>query len=81
MTQQAAARNPFMLMISPEIVLAAVEKSERLSQLSRHLCRPLDRVGPPGTGALASGGSDAEADVDGTPAISADETDARSGEN
>ncbi|MDE2081519.1 MAG: hypothetical protein KGI90_09200 [Burkholderiales bacterium] len=81
MTQQAAVRNPFMLMISPEIVLAAVEQSERLSQLSRHLCRPLDRVGPPGTGALASGGSDGEADIDGTRAIGADDTDALSSAN
>jgi hypothetical protein len=32
-----------MLMLNPEVVLAAVEKSERLSQLNRHLCRPLDR--------------------------------------
>ena len=62
MTQPAAARNPFMLMINPEIVLAAMEKSPRLSQLNRHLCRPLDRVGPPGTGALATGGCDGPGD-------------------
>jgi hypothetical protein len=43
MTQAATVRNPFLLMVSPEVVLAAVEKSERLSQLNRHLCRPLDR--------------------------------------
>jgi hypothetical protein len=43
MTQQATERNPFMLMINPEVVLAAVEKSVRLGQLNRHLCRPLDR--------------------------------------
>ncbi len=57
MTQQATERNPFMLMISPEVVLAAVEKSERLGQLNRHLCRPLDRPTP---GTKASG--DAVAD-------------------
>lgn len=39
-------RNPFMLMLNPEVVLAAVEKSERLGQLNRHLCRPLDRPAP-----------------------------------
>ena len=44
MTQQAAVRNPFMLLLNPEVVLAAVEKSERLGKLSRHLCRPLDRA-------------------------------------
>jgi hypothetical protein len=42
----ASERNPFMLMLHPEVVLAAVEKSERLSQLNRHLCRPLDRPAP-----------------------------------
>jgi len=43
MPQTTAVRNPFMLMTEPEVVLAAIEKSERLSQLNRHLCRPLDR--------------------------------------
>jgi hypothetical protein len=33
-----------MLMLNPEVVLAAVENSEHLSQLNRHLCRPLDRA-------------------------------------
>ncbi|MCE2910122.1 MAG: hypothetical protein ACK5UM_02860 [Pseudomonadota bacterium] len=46
MSQQAPSRNPFMLMTNPEVVFAAVEKSERLGQLSRHLCRPLDRPSP-----------------------------------
>ena len=44
MSQPATVRNPFMLMLNPEVVLAAVEKSERLGQLNRHLCRPLDRA-------------------------------------
>jgi hypothetical protein len=43
MAHPSPERNPFMLMINPEVVFAAVEKSERLSQLNRHLCRPLDR--------------------------------------
>ncbi len=49
MSHPATARNPFLLMISPEVVLAAVEKSERLGQLNRHLCRPLDRTTPSNT--------------------------------
>ena len=44
MHQTASQLNPFMLLLHPEIVLAAIEKSERLGQLSRQLCRPLDRV-------------------------------------
>ena len=43
MAHQTPIDNPFMLMLHPEVVLAAVENSERLSQLNRHLCRPLDR--------------------------------------
>lgn len=43
MSLPSAAQNPFMLMLQPEAVLAAIEKSERLSRLNRHLCRPLDR--------------------------------------
>jgi hypothetical protein len=46
MSQLTAERNPFMLMLHPEAVLAAVEKSERLGALNRHQCRPLDRIAP-----------------------------------
>ena len=42
-------RNPFMLMLNPEAVIAAMEASERLKQLNRHECRPLDRVAPTST--------------------------------
>lgn len=48
MSQPAPVRNPFMLMLNPEVVLAAIEKSERLGQLNRQLCRPLDRPAPSG---------------------------------
>ena len=43
MAHQSPIRNPFMMMLNPEVVLAAIENSEHLSQLNRHLCRPLDR--------------------------------------
>ena len=46
MTQQTLVRNPFMLLLHPEVVLAAIEKSERLERLNRHLCRPLDQPAP-----------------------------------
>ena len=54
MAHQAPERNPFMLMINPEVVLAAMAKSERLGQLNRHLCRPLDRLVTPGADANAA---------------------------
>ena len=54
MTQSAAVHNPFMLLLNPEIVLAAIAKSERLSQLNRHLCRPLDKAAPAAAGARAA---------------------------
>lgn len=59
MSQVATVSNPFLLMVSPEVVLAAVEKSERLGALNRHLCRPLDRPQAPGAG---KPGASAEAD-------------------
>ncbi len=44
MAQQTnASYNPFLLMMNPEVVLMAIERSERLAGLQRHLCRPLDR--------------------------------------
>lgn len=46
MSVEAQVRNPFMLMLNPEVVIAAMEASERLKQLNRHECRPLDRVIP-----------------------------------
>ena len=61
MTQSAAVRNPFMLMLNPEIVLAAIEKSERLSQLNRRLCRPLDKPAPASAARTAA---EAAAEVD-----------------
>ena len=54
MDYQASQRNPFMLMLHPEVILAAVEKSERLGQLNRHLCRPLDRPAPAAASAPAA---------------------------
>jgi hypothetical protein len=35
-----------MLMLSPEVVLAAVERSEKLGRLNRRMCHPLDRPQP-----------------------------------
>lgn len=46
MTQTSLVPNPFMLMLDPEVVLAAVQRSEELEQLSRRVCHPLDRPTP-----------------------------------
>lgn len=62
MAQQTTIANPFQLMLNPEAVLAAVERSERLSQLNRHLCRPLDR---PVLGGSTRGDDAAATDADG----------------
>lgn len=42
MTQNVVA-NPFALLLNPETVVHAVEKSERLRRLQSRVCRPLDR--------------------------------------
>ena len=43
--------NPFALMMTPEAVFAAIERSERLGRLKSRICRPLD--GPRGVPAQA----------------------------
>ncbi|EIM31409.1 hypothetical protein LepocDRAFT_00001370 [Leptothrix ochracea L12] len=39
---EVQAVNPFAMMIDPQSVLQAVERSERLQRLQRRVCRPLD---------------------------------------
>lgn len=38
--------NPFALMTSPELVFAALERSDRLARLKSTICRPLDKPRP-----------------------------------
>ena len=42
-SELAAAPNPFALMMNPEAVFAAMEKSDRLARLHSRICRPLDK--------------------------------------
>ena len=35
--------NPFTMMTDPELILQAVDRSERLKHLKRRVCRPLDK--------------------------------------
>ncbi len=42
-TLNAAANNPFALLLDPQTVLASVERSERLVRLHSRICRPLDK--------------------------------------
>jgi hypothetical protein len=44
--EEAVVSNPFMLLLHPEEVLAAVERSEHLGRLNRRACHPLDRIAP-----------------------------------
>jgi hypothetical protein len=39
--------NPFALMMTPEAIFAAIERSDRLSRLKSRICRPLDGPRPP----------------------------------
>ena len=62
MTYESHASNPFMLMLNPEVVFAAMEASERLKALNSHQCRPLDKVAPAANDDSGDGeGDDAEA--------------------
>jgi hypothetical protein len=43
MTSLAHPADPFALMMNPQSVLDAVERSARLGGLQRRVCRPLDK--------------------------------------
>jgi hypothetical protein len=53
MTHESLVHNPFMMMLQPDVVLAAMERSEKLGRLNRRLCHPLDRPAPPAKGDTA----------------------------
>ncbi len=42
-TTHPTASNPFVLMIEPEIIFAAMANSDRLARLESRICRPLDK--------------------------------------
>lgn len=48
MARLHTATNPFALMMDPQSVLDAMERSERLKRLQSRVCRPLDKplLGP-----------------------------------
>jgi hypothetical protein len=60
MAHQSPIGNPFMLMMHPEVVLAAIENSERLGKLESRMCRPLDRQAPGATATDDAGSVDDE---------------------
>ena len=43
MHQSPAVANPFVMLTDPATILEAIERSERLNNLERRVCRPLDR--------------------------------------
>lgn len=63
MRTSANSLNPFSLMMEPEAVLQAMERSQSLRKLRRHQLRPLDRpLIPFKTNAAASQLDDIELD-------------------
>jgi hypothetical protein len=42
----AVVANPFALMIEPEAIFAAIERSDRLARLKSTICHPLDKPRP-----------------------------------
>lgn len=42
-TDTSPVANPFALMLDPQAVIDAVDASERLARLKRHICHPLDK--------------------------------------
>jgi hypothetical protein len=60
--------NPFALLMDPEAVFRAIEKSERLVRLQSRICRPLDKpLLPPAEGGEAAPAVDPFQDLPGSP--------------
>ena len=53
-------RNPFALLTNPDVVVKAMESSERLGRLRSRICRPLDRTTEQSPGAAATDDDDGE---------------------
>ncbi len=56
--------NPFTMMMDPETILQAVERSDRLNRLQRRICRPLDKPLIPKIMAAEQMDFDREIDLD-----------------
>ncbi|MDQ6685104.1 MAG: hypothetical protein M3Z16_08250 [Pseudomonadota bacterium] len=54
MNSTSSVSNPFALMIAPEAVFAALERSDRLARLKSTICRPLDKPRMEAPGETAS---------------------------
>ena len=59
--------NPFTMMLDPEAILLAVERSDRLNRLQRRVCRPLDKPLIPKVSLADLAEFDRAVDLDDTP--------------
>lgn len=61
--------NPFALLMNPDAVVQAMERSDRLGRLKRRVCRPLDKPLIPRVGKdVAAFDREIDAAVDAEPA-------------
>lgn len=60
---ESMVANPFALMVNPQDVLDAIERSDRLARLQSRICRPLDKpLIPKADGSDGSDEAEAEGD-------------------
>jgi hypothetical protein len=71
MQKQSLYANPFALMMDPQAVLEAMERSERLNRLQSRVCRPLDKPLIP---LVASDEQAYDNEVDASPDIEVEES-------
>ncbi|MFT7773649.1 hypothetical protein [Roseateles sp.] len=56
--------DPFAMLIAPEQVMSAIERSDRLARLQRRVYRPLDRPWIPVRGSAADFDSEIDVEMD-----------------
>lgn len=64
--------NPFALLMNPDAVVQAMERSDRLSRLKRRVCRPLDKPLIPRT---TKDVADYDREIDDAPDLSMPDSD------
>jgi hypothetical protein len=72
-TQRQATANPFAMMMDPQGVIDAVERSNPLGSLARRVCRPLDKPLIPKVGDVSV--QDFDREIDAEAIVVADDTD------
>ncbi|MCA0175992.1 MAG: hypothetical protein LCH73_06845 [Proteobacteria bacterium] len=68
----SAKANPFGMLMDPQAVIAAMERSTKLASLNRRVCHPLDKPLIPKSAKGAAGAATYDAEIDAEAEVEAE---------